>query len=804
MIPHLDKYKRLKKLSSIPKLWNVKATPVTDQLNSEPLIVSDIQYKTGENNIPLAVADPLDFNTAEIYTATAYYSKTWLYSTLWHLYEKKYSTLLNNFFELVFYEEAITHIDFQFSGEWHVATTAELTLGHNTYQADGEGIDTIINLLKTQIDLTDNTVKTSINEEHTLTINVGARLPQIYNIQAKVINPTHLEAINFTTQYQQVEKKIQAHATDITTSLNYVLVDSDDNITFGHTIKTISPILNAPSVQLDDDDSVQDLILGLGVTPPGYQKQCLPDPGEQNNQRNCYFALFLVQLKTLINPNPESFIEPTEFRDHLIYRLSDEEYTECNLKNLLGVTQIGERAYPLYRGNFPEYEVEFLTDYYAVDNFTRNRNWSDMYNEYFNDTPIFPHYVDLDFTVNEESNNNRWIIDSDPLYGIYGTHINDTSTKRFRIYLENLNLKIEELPSSGNNALRFIDSYDEYSLTDFSWTDYAISQGQLHPSRQLNSAPFVELDWNPHSHEGMEYRLQLENQTVDYLLPYHQYKNTHWHSSVSHYLQDTEDENLAWRIAKFKLKYNNNTIYETKYAYFFDGYSGLTEYDPINQTLEEAFQWFEDNQNNNMFFLAVPHKLNANETLIQPITRITKETFLREYPIALGRTATIIDTSIENAICYVYVGWWRNQVHQKCKTAYQLIENLLPVESLNSDFTNIINELEHIYEQDFDMSYLESQFWQDYFRQPQFDAFQTEIEAEKARRIPLIPAWRENLDQLITLHNTEHNKLDIRGDIKQELKNFLFMQYDVIINNFASMEMIAMLSVGQSYVIIQP
>jgi hypothetical protein len=746
MTPHLDKYKRLKKLSGIPKLWNVKATPVTDQLNSEPLIVSDIQYKTGENNIPLVVADSLNFDTTEIYTATAYYPKSWLYSTLWHLYEKKYSTLLNNFFKLVFYEEAITRIDFQFSGEWHVATTAELTLGHNTYQANGEGIDTIINLLKTQIDLTDNTVKTSINEEHTLTINIGARLPQIYNIQTKVISPTHLEAINFTTQYQQVEKKIQAHATDITTSLNNVLVNSDDYITLGHTIKMISAVLNAPPVQLDDD-SEQDLILGLGVAPPEYGKQCLAAPSYYNHQQNCYFALFLVQLKTLISPNLESFIEPTEFRDHLIYRLSDEEYTECDLKSLLGLTQIGERAYPLYRGKHPEYDIEFLNDYYAVDGFMRNRNWPDSYNEYFGeDTDIFPNYVDLDFTVNEESNNNRWLIESDPLYGIYGTHISRTTTiKSFRIYLNNLNLTLETLPSAGQHALRYKENYDEYSLTDFSWTDYAILQGQIYPSRQLNSAPFVELNWNPHHDSNAEYLLQLDNQTVEYLLPYHQYKNTHWHSAVSQYLQDTEDEDFAWRIAQFELKHNNATIYQTEYAYFFDGYTGLSEFDPITQTPEEAFEW-HINQNNHMFFLAIPHDINSNETIIQPVTRITKETFLREYPVALGRTATIIDTNIENAICYVYVGWWRNQVHQKCVSAYQLLNNLLPTDLLNTDFINIINDLEHIYEQDFDMSYLEGQFWKDFYRQPQYTAFQAEIEAERTRRIELIPVWRENND----------------------------------------------------------
>jgi len=82
MIPHMDRFTRLLDLSSIPQLWNVFGYPAVDELNTESLILSEIEYETSEGNIPLAVAEPLDFNTTivskkisnEIYTKSFIYN----------------------------------------------------------------------------------------------------------------------------------------------------------------------------------------------------------------------------------------------------------------------------------------------------------------------------------------------------------------------------------------------------------------------------------------------------------------------------------------------------------------------------------------------------------------------------------------------------------------------------------------------------------------------------------------------------------------------------------------------------------
>ncbi len=800
MTLHMDRFTYLVELAGIPKLWNVTGQPVTDM---EGLICSEIghqQLETG--NIPITIAPELDYNTTTV-TKTffdEFYPKSWLYDLLWQLYQNKQSVLLNNFFELVFYDEVLTEIEFHFTdkdggneGIWGDDALIVLKLGNTTYNyhTNGKNTNDILTDLTAQIEANDNTVQISHNE-NLLSIKVGARLAELYHYSVSVVNHEHLESISSQPKYGRVEKKIQALATTVTTDLTGVLIDSENYITFDHLIKTATTVFDGPSVRLNDD-SEQDIMLGIGVMTQGYHKKCRAAPTYYNEQKTCYFALFLVQLKTLINPAPESFVEPTEFREHLVFRLAPEEYTEYDLKSLIEVPQLGERAHPLYG--------TAKTDYFILD-----ESPNDAFGD---DTAIFPNYYDLGFTVHTSSNDNKWIIESDPFYGIYGYHINGTTIiKSFRFHLNNGGtLQQETLPLAGDNAIRTrkisydYDYQEDFILTEFTWTDHAIYKGQLYPSRQLIS-PAISLTADDHWYDtSVEniYKIEIQHQTVNYLLPYHQYKNIHWQSTVAAYQQDSDDEEMAWRIASFQLKYENTVVFSTKQAYFFDGYPGLTGYDPETETIPAAFAKLMENQNDHMFFLAVAHENSTVEDFLQPITRITKNSFIREYPKALARTANIIDITNENAICIVHVGFWRNQIYDKCVNAYEILGDLLLTDTIENDFINIVDELESIYTQDSDIELEETSLFS-----VQYEALQQEIETERTRLDGLTSDWRANMEILIQQYNAHPDtRQSTRDDIKTQLDQFLYNQYLIIINNFATPPIINMLEAGQSYIITQ-
>ena len=386
------------------------------------------------------------------------------------------------------------------------------------------------------------------------------------------------------------------------------------------------------------------------------------------------------------------------------------------------------------------------------------------------------------------------------LYGIYGCFINWVkSTSSESTYNESKDQNIDW----GQYGYRISEPWTGASENTYSWYDksvdfinYEVNNFRIvlegrnltiinNISSGLGDIPILSLAFGK-TEVAATYNYNTEK--LSQQIPFYKYGDIHWQLHSDSVVQEDY-------FSDFQFKYNGEVLYSIAWDKIFNYQHLRKTFETLYKHIEVNYQFERETTNKTMYDLPYDPELygpftdyltytsrikipyeKRNHSILSRDKGLFVNRYKTEYPKVLRNFAAITDTSIPDSICYVLISLWKNNAIKLRDDVLNLLQNLKEGDNLPTEFWEI-----------FDYNQQETEMRRDWAVNG--DSTPDDYIVINQQAVSLI-------DQIIIL------KVYNKQQIEDILRKYVELNYIVLINNFASNQLIEELDHGSSYFII--
>ena len=753
MAIRMDKYHRLVSAGFIPQL-RLPQGEFYQKTWYRNAIYVDITYSNREEgNIQTILAPKIDWNYQTFERVDnpeltmVLYPPEYIYQMSWDFYRRQNAQLLNHFAGLITHREwclKTVHLVVKSSngtdtGAWGEDAWAEVVLGDQTYRfpAHGQSVVNVANQLKTLLN-NDPSIQTSVMGNQ-VNINLGARERDFY-VLLKVTNPT------------ADEKFILNPA---------VGTEDDPGKTYGWASKSYLTTTNkelkyVALVGVDRE-------LEPGDPIPSLEDENMPDlVVVMTDLQQEPFVFYTVKMRPLLT---------AANLNHQIYTTS----------RVYGRVSAERSEFGLLPDPKPNEIIIYEDQRYPV--MLTNQNLA----------------LDGDL--------NAWVYEYSPsidiLYGVYGfifkyqiLNYNMDEGKvngdliNFRVYLNGTSLAIEQNSTVSTKYNTQLKQAQFHNLKLEGGTSSTDSSMMIPKPPDDGGLPNTSSTDNYRTYAGF-----ITNKDYgDYLDSYWNINEVEQTVNIQLNSEDETDiRTITFWNFTYTLKYNGQTIHTSSAFYpplVCQPFIGYQSDDVISNDIYELE--FEIHQHTGTFD-PLPYRVG-------------------DYPLNNSSLAAVFDTNITDSLCYVHYAFWFKQSYIiRSNAIYYLTQARAVARPLGQDFlddTTVMNtnEMNRVvgdltaYQADISKGI----YW---YSTPQHqdshDAKQTakqHADNLSTSIEPLVTQHNEICKALAEYPEREAERQNVLDQIEQAFNDYVALHYTVLVNNFASTQLIEELEPGEFFI----